>query len=324
MISAEYLRAAFGWNGDVVLTSGPRGAIGQIWRADVGSARYAVKETFAGPPSEALIAAELAFASRAVAEGVRLPASHLDRDGRYLLTAPGGTWLRLYDWVDLRPVDPVSPAALGDLLARLHRCAPPTTLEPGGPLPTAWFERAPAPAALASFTKLSISDAAWASRLVQAIESTVPGLLELVAPTDSAELVLCHRDLHPGNVLAGPSDELVVVDWDLLGPAVPSRELALMLFFWFFDGEADVDAMCACFAAYRREGGPGRVRDLGDFSMLIATRLNFLLAQVRAVLDPTTAPPHRAWADREVDETLRCLPTRRQLDEVIAALAQVP
>ena len=120
---------------DVVASAGPRGALGQIWRLDVGSARYALKEIFAEPPSEALVAAELAFARRAAAAGVRLPASHPDRDGRYLLAAPGGTWLRLYDWVDLRPVDltaPATPQQLGALLARLHRCAPAATVEPGG------------------------------------------------------------------------------------------------------------------------------------------------------------------------------------------------
>ena len=69
-----------------MVSAGPRGALGQIWRLDVGPARYALKEIFAEPPSEALIEAELAFARRAAEAGVRLPASHPDRDGRHLLT----------------------------------------------------------------------------------------------------------------------------------------------------------------------------------------------------------------------------------------------
>ena len=100
-----YVRHAFDWNAEVAISVGPRGALGQIWRLDVGPARYALKEIFAEPPSGALMAAELEFARRAVSAGVRLPASHPDRDGNYLLTAPDGTRLRLYDWVDLRPVD---------------------------------------------------------------------------------------------------------------------------------------------------------------------------------------------------------------------------
>ncbi|HCT76768.1 MAG TPA: hypothetical protein DGT23_09305, partial [Micromonosporaceae bacterium] len=100
-----HVREAFEWDQDVVVSAGSRGALGQIWRLDVGSARYALKEIFAESPSEALIEAELAFTRRAAEAGVRLPASHPDREGRYLLSAPGGTWLRLYDWVDLQPID---------------------------------------------------------------------------------------------------------------------------------------------------------------------------------------------------------------------------
>src|SRR3954471_7493074 len=64
------LREAFGWGGDVVVCAGPRGALGQVWRVETGSARYALKEIFAGPPSEAVIGAELAFARRAATAGV--------------------------------------------------------------------------------------------------------------------------------------------------------------------------------------------------------------------------------------------------------------
>jgi hypothetical protein len=132
-----HARAAFGWDGDIEVSAGPRGALGQIWRLEIGSARYALKEIFAEPPTEASIQAELAFARRAAEAGVRVPVSHPDRQGRYLLTAPGGRWLRCYDWIDLHPVAltaPDTPRQLGALLARLHRCAPAAAAEPdGGP-----------------------------------------------------------------------------------------------------------------------------------------------------------------------------------------------
>lgn len=111
-----HVREAFGWGEDVVASAGPRGALGQIWRLDVGPARYALKEIFAEPPSEALIEAELAFARRAAEVGVRLPASHPDREGRHLLAAPGETWLRLYDWIDLRPVELTAQATPRELV----------------------------------------------------------------------------------------------------------------------------------------------------------------------------------------------------------------
>jgi Ser/Thr protein kinase RdoA (MazF antagonist) len=312
----EYLREAFGWGADVEVSAGPRGALGQIWRVDAGPARYALKELFAEPQSEARIEAELAFARRAAEVGVRLPVSHPDRQGRHLLTAPGGTWLRLYDWVDLRPVEltaPDTPGKLGTLLARLHRCAPAVAGEKVDP----WYDHVPAGH---EWADVSGSGAAWAGRLAERL-TTLPDLCAAVTPADPAELIVCHRDLHPENVLADPSGALVVVDWDNLGPATPGRELAQALFDWFCDGPADLDAMRGMYETYVREGGPGRVTEPADFTMLIATRLNFLLLQTSIALDPRAEPRHREWAEREIDEALRILPTPGQLAEVLDGIS---
>lgn len=312
-----YVREAFGWGEDVVVSAGPRGALGQTWRLDVGLARYALKEMFAEPPSEALIEAELAFARRAAAAGVRLPASHPDTEGRYLLAAPGGTWLRLYDWIDLQPVDltaHATPRQLGALLARLHRCAPAAAVEPGGGPPDPWYHHVPA---AHEWAEASASGAAWAARLADRL-TTLPELCAAVAPADPAGLIVCHRDLHPENVLADPAGALVVVDWDNLGPAAPGRELAQALFDWFCDrSAADLDAVRGMYEAYVREGGPGRITELADFSMLLASRLNFLLVQARVAIDPRTERRHREWAEREIDEALHILPTPRQLADVL-------
>ncbi|NUP03139.1 MAG: phosphotransferase [Nonomuraea sp.] len=312
-----YARDAYGWHGDVAISAGPRGALGQIWRVDVGPRRYALKEIFAEPPSEALIGAELAFARRAAEAGVRLPASHPDRHGRHLLATPAGVWLRLYDWFDLRPIDltaPATPAELGALLARLHRCAPAEAHEPPDP----WYDRLPT---RQDWATVSGTGAAWDGRLAEVL-SRLPALSEAVTPADPAELIVCHRDLHPENVLADPTGALVVVDWDNLGPAAPGRELARALFDWFCDGP-DLDAMRRMYEAYVREGGPGRVERLTDFSMLVASRLNFLLVQTRIALDEQAEPRHREWAEREIDETLRITPTPRQLADVLE-LTRVP
>jgi len=309
------LSDAFGWGPGVVVSAGPRGALGQMWRVETGAAPYALKEIFAEPPSEATIAVELAFTRRATEAGVRLPGSHPDRTGRHLHTAPGGQWFRLYDWVDLRPIDltaPTTPAQLGELFARLHRCAPNSRLEPAGQPPDRWYDRAPA---TSQWAEVSAASTVWAARLADRL-ATLPDLAAVVAPVDPDALVLCHRDLHPDNVLAGPAGA-VVVDWDNLGPAEPAREIAQALFDWFSDGDTDGDAMGEMYRTYVLHGGPGRVTEPADFSMLIAVRLNFLRLQTGIAIDPRAKPRDREWAEREIDESLRILPTPRQLADVL-------
>jgi Ser/Thr protein kinase RdoA (MazF antagonist) len=312
----SHLRDAFGWSEDVIVHPGRRGALGQIWSVDVGITRYALKEIFAEPPSDALIEAELEFARRAADAGVRLPASHPDRDGHYLLETPGGTWLRLYDWIDLRPVElaaTATPQELGMLLARLHRCAAANAFEPDGGPPSHWYDHAPAMHEWAAF---NWSDAAWAARLADALVG-VPELCAEVVPADPAELAWCHRDLHPDNVLVDSAGSLVVVDWDNIGPAMPSRELARAFFDWFIDGStADLGAVRRMYEAYRSGGGPGRITEVADFSMLVASRLNFLLRQAHRG-GSYREQRHREWAEREIDEALQILPTPRQLTDVL-------
>lgn len=302
----------FGWGADVVVSAGPRGALGQIWRVETGTARYALKELLAEPPPAAAIETELAFTRRAAAAGVRLPASHADRAGRYLSPGSDGRWFRLFDWVDLGPVDlagPTAPARIGELFARMHLCAPAARSGPVDP----WYD---SPPAADRWAEVAAADTVWAARLAERV-ATMPDLVALVTPVDTDALVLCHRDLHPENVLADPSGALVVVDWDNLGPADPTREIAQALFDWFSDGDTDLDAVGRMYRAYVAEGGVGRITAPADFSMLIATRLNFLRVQTGVAIDPRSGPRDRAWADREIDEALRIMPTARQIADVV-------
>ncbi len=309
-------------DGDVSIVPGARGAQGQVWRLTVGPRAFALKQSFAGaPPPPARVEAEIAFAKDAAAVGVRVPASHPDRDGGYVVPLAAGGWLRLYDWVDLRPADLAAEAdALGVLLARLHRAAPAADREPGGAPPDPWYEAPPDRQDWGPLvTAATDAGRSWAPGLAAAVDG-LPALHALLSPSDPAALRLCHRDVHPGNVLADPAGELVVVDWDGLGPAEPARELTRTLVACFHDGEPDLASVRRAYRSYVRAGGPARPRSTADATMLVAAQLNFLHLQVRVALDPTAPARDRTWAELEIDEGLRTLPTPGLVAAVLDAL----
>jgi aminoglycoside phosphotransferase (APT) family kinase protein len=183
-------------------------------------------------------------------------------------------------------------------------------VEPDGGPPDRWYDRVPA---AHEWADVCSSGAAWTTRLADRL-TTLPQLRSAVEPTDPTRLILCHRDLHPQNVHVDSAGAVVVVDVDELGPAEPGRELARALFDWFSaEAGTDLDAVRVMMESYLSAGGPGRVTEPADFSMLLAHRLNFLLDQARLALDPRTEPRHREWAEREIDAMLRIMPTPRQL-----------
>lgn len=316
---AQALRAAFGWRGPIAVEPGPRGATAHVWQVDAAGSRYALK-TSTTAPSPAALAAEVAFVGHARAAGIAAPTLHADAAGRFVHPGPGGTWLRLYDCVDVRPVDlahPATPAAVGELLARLHRGASPALAEPDGTPPDAWYAQPPR---ASDFEPLMATGAWWVPRLAERGD-TLEALVQVAQPADPARLVLCHRDLHPGNVVLDATGRLVVLDQDDLGPADPTHELARALFDWWSDPEPDLGRMRSMHAAYVAAGGPGRPRAPRDFTMLVSSRLNFLLRQLLVAADLGADPGDRAWAEQEIDESLRIMPTLPQIGRVLAAIA---
>jgi Ser/Thr protein kinase RdoA (MazF antagonist) len=309
-------------SGDVSVTSGSRGALGQVWHVEVGHRVYALKEVFAGsPPAESVVAAEIAFAERAVAAGVRVPASYPDRDGRYLVPQAGGGWWRLYEWVDLRRADVGAAAkALGTLVARLHGCAQDSDRELDGSEPDPWYEQPPELDGWSPLvTAATEHGQVWATRLA-ALVDRLPSLHGVLSPAEPAVMIRCHRDLHPENVLADRAGDLWVVDWDDLGPAVPARELARTLMTCFHDESTDLGSLLRAYTAYVEAGGPARLSTPSDFTMLIATQLNFLQRQVEVALDPAALTRDRDWAALEIDESLRTMPTPELLGSVLETL----
>ena len=114
------------------------------------------------------------------------------------------------------------------------------------------------------------------------------------------------------------------VDRGDVGPADPARELAKTLVLSFHVGSLDLGAIRRTYAAYAGAAGPAPLRSRADFTMLVATRLNFLSSQAKVALDPTATPRDRAWAEEEIDEGLRTLPTPDLLDAVLDAVERTP
>ncbi len=317
-------RVAFALGDEAIsITPGARGARGQVWRLTTSHRVYALKHVFAGAaPTQNEIDSEMLFTRRAAAAGVRLPASHRSRNGNYVATLTNDGWLRLYDWVELDRADLATSAeALGVLLARLHRCAPPADREPDGAPPDRWYAVPPHQNEWGQLvTAATQAGMSWAARLAAAVDR-LPTLHSILSSPDPARMRLCHRDLHPDNVLADEASELVVVDWEDIGPAEPAQELARTLVACYHDGRPDLDSMWRAYRSYVKSDGPARLRSSADFTMLMATQLNFLIRQVRVALDPTTTSRDRQWAELEIDESLRILPTPDLPTIILDALA---
>jgi Ser/Thr protein kinase RdoA (MazF antagonist) len=312
------------------MTAVSRGAVGRIWRLDLPDGRYAVKELFRDA-DEAEVQREAAFTAQLQAAGVRLPGSLPGRDGRFLAQLPtrdgpgqtqppghpDGGQIRLYEWVEGVPADltdPYTAERAGDLLGRLHALA-----QPAADDGERWYDTVPAPEVWAALAAAGqAQQASWAPDLARHT-GLLRDLTTLVTPPDPGQLIGCHRDLHPDNVLVDGSGQLVLLDWADAGPAVPGRELARLLIDWHVeDGAADPTAVRVTLAAYRAAGGPGAITSERSFGMLIACNLNFLHGQAGLALDPGAAAEHRAYAAAELADTLTRLPTRRLMAQLIA------
>ncbi|MET9023045.1 phosphotransferase [Actinopolymorpha sp. NPDC004070] len=296
-----------------------RGAMGRIWRLSIGTDDYAVKELFWGH-DEATVVREAALRDAAANAGVDSPANLRTTDGRYVCILPaelGGADVRVFSWVEGRPVDAGEPGIVrwvGHTLGVLHGLRH----SYADVAPDPWYDQVPTPEQWqALLAKGKAARRPWASLLEQRIP-LLNAQCAQVKPIDRTELIYSHLDFQPQNVLVDRSGRHVLLDWEDAGPGMPDRMLAGVLASWCAEeGVVHADRVREFLDAYRLAGGHGRVTGMESFSANLAGYLNYVSAQAACSLDTEQAADMREYADRAAVDTLTNPPTTDLFDEIL-------
>lgn len=281
------------------------GHLGEIWQLTSGRGRFAVKH------AQLAISAEDAEFDAVYQESVRLagvpmPAVVRAVDGGVVADV-GGTCLRVHEWVDVLPADRrLDLDEFGRVLAAIHVAAMPTD-EPVDD----WYVK---PVGVELWQELLVRlrkvDAPFVDRLAGAL----PDVLEAEAILTSPRRVqVCHRDLWADNVRRTPGGGLVVLDWENSGPGDANGELGCALFEY---GLGEPDRMRTLYAAYRDAGGPGRLTDRGDLTMLVAQLGNIARVGCERWLNSSTVQERARnadWVAEFLDEPV----TVRAVDQIL-------
>ncbi|MCH5673989.1 phosphotransferase enzyme family protein [Streptomyces gilvus] len=298
-----------------------RGALGRIWKMSGPSGDWAVKEMLFGC-DEHQVRREAALRDASEALGITSPRLLKNSEGAHVTRLPphlGGSCLKLYDWVDGTGADPTAPEILawvGRTLALLHTAGAGAT-----EAPSAWHDTCPTASEWqALHQKTAGSGLPWSDELADFPDRATEFSRHVTPAADRTDLVTSHLDVQPQNVLVG-RDGPVLIDWDNAGSTTPGRELAWVVYAWSGRNRPNLDAARQLVRAYVAAGGPGTIRTLNAFSMLLATSLNYIQVQAEAALDPTRTPDERAFADDQVRTSLSALPDLPTLSLLIKELA---
>lgn len=300
----------FGLGRATRLSDGPvaRGKQGLVWRLETSDGRWAVKVPL-HHTTEREVRLPTEFNEKAWAAGVPTPKVCRTDDGS-VFALVGGTQVRVHEWVDLLPPDPlVDPGHVGALLGALHR----VVLETPGPSHGWSHEPVGAPRWDELVRRLSAAGAPFASRLADLRDELVALESWLEPPQD---LQFCHCDLWADNVLAAVGGGLCVIDWDNSGPADPNHELGCVLFEF---ARSDAGRAHDLVAAYRDAGGPAVVERPGHFTMLIAQLGHITEVAACDWLEPNPRSPRREDSEAWISEVFDDPHTRAVLERLLAA-----
>lgn len=313
-MDATAIARSFGLAGRARLSVSPvaRGRQGEVWRLTTSEGDWAVKVAF-DRVTDAQVRITTAFQEAAHAAGVPTPAVRRTESGAALAEVSGLT-VRLQEWVDVRPPDPlVDPALVGAAVAATHLVPDGPLAHPGAPGEIDDWYATPVGAVRWDelVGRLRTAGAPFAGRLADLRDELVALEGWLTAP---GSLRTCHRDLWADNVLPTADGGVCVLDWENSGPADPSRELACVLFEF---GRTDPGRARALVQAYRDAGGPGTVQRREDFAMLIAQLGHITAVAAGDWLAPNRRSPDRASAEAWIGETLDDPHTRAVLARLL-------
>ena len=222
----------------------------------------------------------------------------------------GGAHVRVYEWIDVLPAERrLDPGELGQMLAAIHAVEV-TTDEPVD----GWYLD---PVGAATWqellVRLGMADAPFVDRLAALLPSVVEAEGILTSPR---RVQVCHRDLWADNVRRTPGGGLVVLDWENSGPGDVNGELGCALFEY---GLGQADRMRTLYAAYLDAGGPGRLADRGDLTMLVAQLGNIARVGCERWLTSATDQERASNADW-VTEFLNEPVTVETVDRILLAV----
>jgi aminoglycoside phosphotransferase (APT) family kinase protein len=313
-LDAGELARRFGLGGRARLSDGPvaRGKQGVVWRLETADGSWAVKEPL-DPATEGDVRLSTAFQEAACAAGVPTPRVRRTVAGSVFATVDGRR-VRMYQWVDVRPPDPLlDPAVIGAVVAAIHRVP---VAGAAGPVDPWYCEPVGAGRWDRLVDRLREAGAPFAGRLAELRDDLVE-LESWIEPPET--LQTCHRDLWADNVLPTADGGVCVLDWENSGPADPSQELACSLFEF---GRSDPGRARALTGAYRQAGGPAAVARRGHFSMLIAQLGHITEIAGSDWLTPNPRSPQRTDAAAWISEVLDEPHTPALLDSLLAATRQ--
>jgi Ser/Thr protein kinase RdoA (MazF antagonist) len=260
-----------------------------------------------GPEGQAAIEETTAFQEAAFRDGVPTPEVRRTLAGE-VVGDLGGVRVTVLSWVDLLGSDrDLDPAALGGLLARLHRVDHEGTL---GLHP--WYSD---PVGAATWRDLVDELRRRRAPVADEIAALVPELvgLESLLGRPPRAVRTSHRDLWADNLRARADGGLCLIDFDDAGLADPSQELALILV--EFAGHDPARAP-VIREAYAEAGGPGRILGPTDFAMPAAALCHILETGCRQWLAATTddeRADNEGWVREFLDRPL----TREAIERLL-------